>query len=45
MAGTAVIALVVKAVLGLRADKETEEMGLDQVEHGEAGYHFDEAGG
>jgi ammonium transporter, Amt family len=45
VAATAVIALVVKAVLGLRADRETEEMGLDQTEHGEVGYHFDEAGG
>jgi Amt family ammonium transporter len=44
VAATAVIALVVKAVLGLRADKETEETGLDQQEHGEAGYHFDEGG-
>jgi Amt family ammonium transporter len=42
---TAVIAFIVKAVLGLRPDKETEEAGLDQVEHGELGYHFDEAGG
>ncbi len=45
VAGTVVIALVVKVTLGLRSDKETEELGLDQVEHGEAGYHFDEAGG
>jgi Amt family ammonium transporter len=45
VAATAVLALVVKVVLGLRADPETEEMGLDQVEHGEAGYHFEEAGG
>jgi ammonium transporter, Amt family len=42
---TAVIALVVKALVGLRPDKDTEEMGLDQQEHGEVGYHFDEAGG
>jgi ammonium transporter, Amt family len=43
--GTAIIAFIVKAVLGLRPDRETEEAGLDQVEHGELGYHFDEAGG
>jgi ammonium transporter, Amt family len=42
---TAVIAFIVKAVLGLRPDRETEENGLDQVDHGEAGYHFEEQGG
>ncbi|HEY0706910.1 MAG TPA: ammonium transporter [Polyangia bacterium] len=42
---TVVIAFIVKAVLGLRADAETEEGGLDQTDHGELGYHFDEAGG
>jgi ammonium transporter, Amt family len=42
---TAVIAFIVKAVLGLRPDRETEENGLDQADHGEAGYHFEEAGG
>jgi ammonium transporter, Amt family len=41
---TAVIAFAVKAVLGLRPDRETEEMGLDPADHGEAGYHFDEGG-
>jgi Amt family ammonium transporter len=41
---TAILAFIVKAVVGLRADKEVEEMGLDQTEHGEAGYHFDEGG-
>jgi Amt family ammonium transporter len=43
--GTVVLAFVIKAVLGLRPDRETEELGLDQVEHGEAGYHFEETGG
>jgi Amt family ammonium transporter len=42
---TAVIAFIVKAVLGLRPDRETEENGLDQADHGEAGYHFEEQGG
>ena len=45
VAATAAIAFIVKAVLGLRADRETEELGLDQIEHGEAAYHFEEAGG
>jgi Amt family ammonium transporter len=41
---TAVIAFIVKAVIGLRPDRDTEESGLDQADHGEAGYHFEEAG-
>jgi Amt family ammonium transporter len=41
---TAILAVIVKAVIGLRADREIEESGLDQAEHGEAGYHFEEAG-
>jgi ammonium transporter, Amt family len=43
--GTVVIALVVKAVIGFRPSREGEEDGLDQLDHGEAGYHFDEAFG
>jgi len=35
---TAVIALIVKVVLGLRPDVETETAGLDLAEHGEGGY-------
>lgn len=35
---TVVIAMVVKAVVGLRPTPETEDVGLDIVEHGEAGY-------
>ena len=42
--GTVVIAYVVKAVLGLRPSLEGEEMGLDETDHGEAGYHPDEGG-
>jgi Amt family ammonium transporter len=34
---TAILAFIVKAVVGLRADKEVEEMGLDQTEHGDEG--------
>jgi ammonium transporter, Amt family len=37
--GTAVIAFVVKAVLGLRPTEEVETVGLDLAEHGEEGYH------
>jgi Amt family ammonium transporter len=36
---TAVIAFLVKAVVGLRADEEVETIGLDLSEHGEEGYH------
>jgi Amt family ammonium transporter len=43
--GTVVIASAVKAVIGLRPDGDGEEDGLDQHDHGEAGYHFDEGGG
>jgi Amt family ammonium transporter len=43
--GTLVLAFIVKAVVGLRPERETEEMGLDQIDHGEAGYHFEETGG
>ena len=37
--GTAVIAFVVKAVIGLRPSEEDESQGLDLAEHGEEGYH------
>jgi Amt family ammonium transporter len=36
---TAVIAYIVKAVIGLRPSEEVETLGLDLVEHGEEGYH------
>jgi Amt family ammonium transporter len=36
---TAVIAYAIKATLGLRPEIEDEEIGLDQTDHGEAGYH------
>jgi Amt family ammonium transporter len=42
---TAVIALALKAALGLRPSVEAEEQGLDDTDHGEAGYHPDEGGG
>jgi len=42
---TAVIAFALKAALGLRPSVENEEQGLDDADHGEAGYHPDEGGG
>ena len=36
---TAVIALIVKSMIGLRVDEEVETIGLDLSEHGEEGYH------
>jgi len=41
---TVVLAYVVKALLGLRPSLEGEEMGLDESDHGEAGYHPEEGG-
>jgi ammonium transporter, Amt family len=43
--GTAVLAFIIKAVIGLRPSGEAEEAGLDDTDHGEVGYHFEEAGG
>src|SRR6266404_5595547 len=42
--GTTVIALALKAVMGLRVSEETEMSGLDIAEHGEEGYQ-DSIGG
>jgi Amt family ammonium transporter len=36
---TAVLAYLVRAVVGLRVDEEVETIGLDLSEHGEEGYH------
>ncbi|HEY1170011.1 MAG TPA: ammonium transporter [Verrucomicrobiae bacterium] len=36
---TAIIAFIVKAVVGLRPSEEVEHQGLDLAEHGEEGYH------
>ena len=36
---TAILAFIVKAVIGLRPTEEVERMGLDIAEHGEEGYH------
>jgi Amt family ammonium transporter len=43
--GTAVLATIVKALVGLRPDVEVEESGLDYADHGEAGYHDEESSG
>jgi ammonium transporter, Amt family len=43
--GTAILAYAIKAVMGLRPSLDGEEMGLDDIDHGEAGYHYEEAGG
>jgi Amt family ammonium transporter len=42
---TTVIGYALKATMGLRPSVEVEELGLDDAEHGEAGYHPDEGGG
>ncbi len=44
-AGTVVLAYAVKALFGLRPGKDEEETGLDATDHGESGYHYEEAGG
>jgi Amt family ammonium transporter len=36
---TAILAYIVKAVIGLRPSEEVETQGLDLTEHGEEGYH------
>ena len=35
---TVVLAMMVKALVGLRPSPDTEQQGLDIVEHGEEGY-------
>jgi Amt family ammonium transporter len=42
---TTVLALAIKAVMGLRPTPEDEEIGLDLSEHGEEGYHDASTGG
>jgi Amt family ammonium transporter len=37
--GTAIIAIVLKAIVGLRPSDEVETIGLDLSEHGEEAYH------
>ena len=45
IAATTVIGFGLKWTMGLRPSVETEELGLDDTEHGEAGYHPEEGGG
>jgi ammonium transporter, Amt family len=40
--GTTIIAFIVKALVGLRPANDEELQGLDFIDHGEAGYHYDE---
>jgi Amt family ammonium transporter len=42
---TAIIAYALKATIGLRPTSEAEEAGLDDTDHGEAGYHPEETMG
>jgi Amt family ammonium transporter len=42
--GTAVLGGLIKVTIGLRPTSEGEEDGLDQTDHGEAGYHLEEVG-
>jgi ammonium transporter, Amt family len=44
LVGTAVLAYIIKAAIGLRPSSDAEEMGLDDVDHGESGYHYEEGG-
>jgi ammonium transporter, Amt family len=44
VAATVVLAYAIKATLGLRPTPEDEETGLDLADHGERGYHMNEAG-
>jgi Amt family ammonium transporter len=39
VAGTAILAFAVKALIGLRPSEEVETAGLDVAEHGEEAYH------
>ncbi len=44
ISATAILGYAIKAILGLRPSIEVEETGLDDADHGEAGYHGDESG-
>jgi Amt family ammonium transporter len=43
--GTGILGALVRVTIGLRPEPDREEEGLDPVDHGESGYHFDERGG
>jgi Amt family ammonium transporter len=40
--GTLVLVFIVKIIIGLRPSHDEELQGLDFIDHGEAGYHYDE---
>jgi len=40
LVATAILAYVVKAIVGLRPSEEDEAKGLDITDHGEEGYNF-----
>jgi Amt family ammonium transporter len=42
---TAIIAFIIKAVMGFRADEESEAEGVDVTEHGESAYELGDSGG
>ena len=42
---TAIIALIIKAVMGFRADEESEAEGVDVTEHAESAYELGDSGG
>jgi Amt family ammonium transporter len=42
---TAIIALVIKAIMGLRVTEEQEITGIDLAEHAESGYELGDSGG
>ena len=37
---TLILVKALDAIIGFRVEEEQEQIGLDQVEHGEAGYNF-----
>ena len=45
LVGTAVVALIVKYTIGLRASDEDQSLGLDESEHAENAYDFVSLGG
>jgi Amt family ammonium transporter len=42
---TAIIAFIIKAVMGFRADEESEAEGVDLTEHAESAYELGDSGG
>src|SRR5262249_20277 len=42
---TVVLAYIIKTIINLRPDKDSEEVRLDSVDHNKSKYHYEEAGG